>query len=49
MASLSHDKKTGRRTIQFVARNGKRKSIRLGKVTSKQAGTAKAFIENLIA
>jgi len=48
MASISHDKKTGRRIIQFVARDGKRKSIRLGKVTSKQAETAKGFIENLI-
>jgi len=49
MASISHDKKTGRRTIQFVARDGKRKSVRLGKLNKKQAETAKLFIEDLVA
>ena len=49
MASISHDKKTGRRTIQFVARDNKRKSIRLGKVTSRQAEAVKRFIEDLVA
>jgi integrase len=49
MASISHDKKTGRRIIQFKARDGKRKSIRLGKVNKRQAETAKLFLEDLVA
>ncbi len=49
MASISHDKATGRRTIQFVAADGKRKSIRLGKVNKRQAEAAKLRIEDLIA
>lgn len=47
MASVSHDKKTGRRTIQVVQGKGKRLSIRLGKVTSKQAQLARRHIEHL--
>jgi len=49
MASISHDRKTGRRTIQFVGLNKTRKSIRLGKVNKRQAESAKLFIENLVA
>ena len=50
MASVSHDKKTGRRTIEFVGLDGRtRPKIRLGKVTKKQAESAKLFIEDLIA
>ena len=49
MASVSTDKKTGRRTIQFVAPNGKRLSIRLGRVNKKQAENAKLHIEHLLA
>jgi integrase len=49
MASISHDKKTGRRLIQFVARDGRRKSVRLGKISNRQAETAKRFIEDLVA
>jgi integrase len=49
MASISYDKKTGRRTIQFVARNGRWKSVRLGKLNNRQAETAKRFIEDLVA
>ncbi len=49
MASVSHDKQTRRRTIQFVAANGKRRSVRLGKVNKKQAESAKLFVEDLIA
>ena len=49
MASVTHDKKTGRRTIQFVGADGKRRSIRLGKVSAKQAESAKLHLEDLIA
>jgi len=49
MASISHDKAAGRRTIQFVARDGRRKSVRLGKVSKRHAETAKRFIEDLAA
>ncbi len=48
MASVSHEKKTGRRTVQFVGDNGKRRSIRLGKVNKRQAESAKLFIEDLL-
>jgi hypothetical protein len=37
------------RTIQFVGADGKRRSIRLGKVNKKQAESAKLHIEELIA
>jgi integrase len=47
MASLSHDKATGRRTIQVVGTDGKRHSIRLGEVDKKQAENARRFIEDL--
>jgi len=49
MASISHDKKSGRRTVQFVGTDGKRRSIRLGKVSKRQAESAKGFIEDLVA
>ena len=49
MASVSHDRKTGRRTVQFVGTDGKRRSIRLGKVTKRQAESAKGYIEDLVA
>ena len=49
MASIARDKDTGRRTVQFVAGDNSRKSIRLGKVTAKQAECAKGYIEDLIA
>ena len=48
MASLSTEKKTGRRTIQFVL-DGKRRSIRLGKVNKKQAETIKRHVEAFVA
>ena len=47
MASLTNEK-NGRRTIQFVEENGKRKSIRLGKVTRKNAESVKTRVEYLI-
>lgn len=49
MASISTDRTTGRRAVQFVARNGKRKTIRLGKCTARQAETARDRIEDLAA
>ena len=46
MASISREK-NGRRTIQFVAADGKRKSIRLGKVSQRVAEAIKVRIEKL--
>ena len=41
MASISTDKKTGRRRILFFDANNDRKQIRLGKVPMKQAEAVK--------
>ncbi len=49
MASISHDKKTGRRTIQFKDSDGSRKSIRLGKCDQKTAQAIRTQIEHLAA
>lgn len=46
MASLSTDQ-SGNRTIQFVARDGKRRSIRLGKLPKRLADSIKVKIEAL--
>ncbi len=46
MASISRDSK-GRRTIQFVAADGKRKSIRLGKVSQRVAESVRVKVEQL--
>lgn len=46
MASISREK-NGRRTIQFVAADGKRKSIRLGKLSQRQAEAVKVKVEQL--
>ncbi len=48
MASISSEGQTGRRTIQFIL-GKKRHSIRLGKVSKKQAESVKRFIEDLVA
>ncbi len=48
MASISRDS-NGTRRIQFVARDGKRKAIRLGNVTQKQAETVLLKVEHLVA
>lgn len=48
MASITLES-NGRRTIQFVAKDGKRKSIRLGKVNQRLAESVKVRIENLTA
>src|SRR5262249_45750323 len=49
MAGISHDKETGRRTIQFVGQDGKRRSIRLGRVSSKVAEEVRRRVEYLYA
>lgn len=48
MASISTDS-NGRRTVQFVAKDGKRKSIRLGKVPMKTAEEVRRRVEYLLA
>ena len=48
MASIVNDP-NGRKRIQFVDGNGSRKTIRLGKVSTKQAQAAKVKIEQLAA
>jgi len=46
MASISKDSK-GNRTIQFIAGDRRRRSIRLGKMNAKAVGTIKAKVEAL--
>ena len=46
MASISRQS-NGRRTIQFVGADGKRRSIRLGKVTQRHAEAVKVRVEQL--
>jgi len=48
MASISRES-NGRRTIQFVAKDGARKSIRLGKATQRVAEGVKVKVEALVA
>lgn len=47
MASIGRDP-NGRRRILFVAQDGSRKTIRLGKATAKQAEAAKVKVEALV-
>ena len=47
MASISRDP-NGRRTIQFVGSDGKRRSVRLGKVSQRTAETIKVKVESLV-
>ncbi|MBI1312158.1 tyrosine-type recombinase/integrase [bacterium] len=47
MASISTEKTTGRRTIQFKAGDRKRRSIRLGKVSIKFARTVSHHVDKL--
>jgi len=49
MASISHDKKTGRRAVQFVGTDGKRRSIRLGTASKRQAEEVRSHVEKLAA
>jgi hypothetical protein len=46
MASISRES-NGRKTIQFVAADGTRKSIRLGKVSQRMAEEVKVKVEQL--
>ena len=46
MASISSDKH-GNRTIQFVARDKQRRTLRLSKVSMRQAVNIKAHVEAL--
>lgn len=46
MASISRDK-NGTRRIQFVAKDGKRRAIRLGKITQRHAEAIKIKVEQL--
>ncbi len=48
MASINNEP-NGRRTIQFVGADGKRRSIRLGKVSRRQAESVKVKVEDLAA
>lgn len=48
MASISRQPK-GLRTIQFASTDGRRRSIRLGKVSQRQAEAVKIKVEQLIA
>ena len=48
MASISASK-NGRRTIQFVGSDGKRRSIRLGKCSKRHAESVKVKVESLVA
>ncbi len=47
MASITK-LKNGRKCIQFVSKNGKRKSVRLGKISMRDAITVKGKIEHLV-
>ena len=46
MASISCDK-AGRRTVQFIGADSKRRSIRLGEVSKKAAETVRGHVEQL--
>ena len=48
MASITREP-NGRRTIQFVGGDGKRRSIRLGKVSHRDADAVKLHVERLVA
>lgn len=48
MASISADKNNGHRTIQFVGADKRRRSIRLGKVSQRQAEAVKFRVEALL-
>lgn len=47
MASISYDRKTGRRTVQFVAGDGTRKTVRLGKCSQRIADEVCRRVEAL--
>ena len=47
MASISKQPK-GRKTIQFVGADGKRRSLRLGKISQRAAEATKIHVERLV-
>src|SRR5688500_3337329 len=47
MASIANDE-NGRKRIQFIAGDGSRKAVRLGKVSTRQAESAKVKVEQLV-
>ena len=49
MASISTERKTGRRKIQFTDANRKRQTIRLGKIPKRDAESTKIRVEALLA
>ena len=49
MASISSNRKTGLKTLQFVAGDGRRRSVRLGAVPIKAANEVKSRVEQLLA
>ena len=48
MASKSRNKKNGHWTIQFVGKDGKRRSIRLGKISKKAVESIQCKVESLV-
>ena len=48
MASISNER-NGRKTVQFMAPDGKRKSIRLGKASKRTAEAVKLRVELIVA
>ncbi|NRA58581.1 MAG: hypothetical protein HRU13_10765, partial [Phycisphaerales bacterium] len=49
MASIAHDRKNNTRRILFVDGDRKRKTIRLGKMSAKDATTVRNHVEALLA
>lgn len=49
MASIAHDRKSNTRRILFVDGDGKRRTVRLGKVSGKDASTVCHHVEALLA
>ena len=48
MASLSKSRKNGTRVLQFSGPDGKRQTLRLGRIDQKQAIACKLHVERLI-
>lgn len=49
MASVSHNKQTGRRCVQFKGVDGTRKTLRLGKMSAREADSVRIKVEALLA
>jgi integrase len=48
VASITHNRKNGRKTVQFIGLDGKRRSLRLGKVQMETARTVKMRVEAIV-